>query len=374
MAVDKTTIDRERISRHQGAKEQARIEAIFSSIGTGAITTDGEGRIERVNDRALELLGFSREELMGQWFPQVLVALTDNNVIIDPMDRPITQSFLSGKPVVTRTNYLRKDGSILPASITVSPIILANKPVGAVEVFEDVTLELEIDRMKSEFISLASHQLRTPLTAINIYTQMLLDGYEGELNEHQKESLDTILKSSQRMNKLISALLDISKMEAGKISTTNARVELDQILEQTVSELEQDAMAKDIQLTTKIDGANFTVHSDALLVGEVYSNLISNAIKYTPDKGKVAVSLRADENNYVFRVRDNGYGIPADFQEKIFKKFSRAANAQQVDTTGSGLGLYMAKEIATVLKGRLWFTSKHEKGTSFYFSIPKPVA
>ncbi|HEX5797271.1 MAG TPA: PAS domain-containing sensor histidine kinase [Candidatus Saccharimonadales bacterium] len=366
--VKSPSLSKKNVSKND--PEYARVEAMFDSIGTGAIMTDENGMIERVNDRALEMVGFKREELIGKWFPQVLVALDKHKKVIETMDRPITQSFLTGKPVNTLTYYRKKDKSLLAANITVSPIILNNKPLGAIEVFEDVSLELEIDKMKSEFISIASHQLRTPLSAISIYAQMLVEGYKGKVSKEQQESLNTIIASTRRMNKLISALLDISKLETGKININYKDMQLDVVLRSIVEELKQDALKKDLKLALDIQDRPFTINSDALFVGEIYSNLISNAIKYTPREGKIKLSLWANKKSYVFRVQDNGYGIPRNFQDKIFTKFSRAPNIQSIDPNGSGLGLYMAKEIAGILQGRLWFTS-NSKGTRFYFSLPK---
>lgn len=355
-------------------EEQIRVQAMFDSIGTGAVTTDENGKIERINDRALELLGYKRKDLIGKWFPQVIRARDEKKRLIEPLDRPITQSFMTGKPVNTRAYYETKQKGLIPVSINVSPIIVKDRPIGAIEVFDDVSLELEIDRMKSEFISIASHQLRTPLTAISVYSQMLVDGYKGKLNPDQLESLRTIIASTERMNKLISALLDISKLETGKINVKYSVAELDTILTIVVKELEQDAIKKNTELVYDIDDHVFSVNTDALLIGEIYSNLLSNAIKYTPENGKIKLSLKAKKNEYIFCIKDNGYGIPADFREKIFTKFSRAPNIQSVDPDGSGLGLYMAKEIANILKGRLWFKSNPGgKGTSFYFALPNTL-
>lgn len=351
-------------------RERARSEAMFDNIGTGAIVTDDNGNIERINDRALEMLGYQRRELIGKWFPQAIVALDEDKKEISTIDRPITQSFVTGKPISTRMYYIRKDKSLLPVNITVSPIIVDGKPEGAIEVFEDVSLELEVDRMKSEFISIASHQLRTPLTAISVYTQMLSDGYEGKVTSKQRESLNIIMKSVRRMNKLISALLDISKLETGKITVNQAPIDLKDVLMASTEELEQDMSNKDIKIVYDIPDQPFVVNSDGLLVGEIYSNLISNAIKYTPVGGRLRLSLKEKNGEYVFCVKDNGYGIPEEFQAKIFQKFSRAPNAESVDTSGSGLGLYMAREITAILGGKLWFKSMEGKGTSFCFSLP----
>lgn len=355
------------------SRESARSEAMFYSIGTGALMTDESGKIEKINDRALEMLGYKREELIGKWFPQIIVALDENKKEIKPIDRPITQSFVSGKPINTRMYYYRKDKSLLPVNITVSPIIVNGKPEGAIEVFEDVSLELEVDKMKSEFISIASHQLRTPLTAVSVYTQMLADGYEGDISPGQKENLEIIMNSVRRMNRLISALLDISKLETGKINVNQSQVDLKEVLGTSMQDLEQDAINKELEINYDLPDKPLKVNSDALLVGEIYSNLISNAIKYTPPQGKLDIKLREKRGRCVFCIKDNGYGIPFSFKDKIFQKFSRAPNAESVDTSGSGLGLYMAKEIAAILGGRLWFKSTEGKGTCFYFSLPSPV-
>src|SRR5439155_19445387 len=136
------------------------------------------------------------------------------------IDRPITKAFLTGKPVMEKTYFRRKDGQKVAMAVSSSPILIKGKPLGLIEVFRDITLEEEIDRMKSEFISLASHQLRTPLSAIKTYSHMLADSYMGELNSAQKKALGTIIGASDRMNELISTLLNITRIESGTIAVT----------------------------------------------------------------------------------------------------------------------------------------------------------
>ncbi|MGH7237135.1 MAG: histidine kinase dimerization/phospho-acceptor domain-containing protein, partial [Candidatus Saccharimonadales bacterium] len=192
------------------AEVQAESEAIFRSIGEGAIATDEFGRITRINPITLKILGFTEDELIGEWFPKVIQAVTVDNRPVNLIDRPITRAFLAGTPISANLFYLHKSGSKIPVALTCSPIIVEGKPVGAVEVFRDVTFEQEVDRMKSEFISLASHQLRTPLSAIKTYSHMLVDGYMGPLLPDQVKSLETIIGATNRMNELISTLLNIT--------------------------------------------------------------------------------------------------------------------------------------------------------------------
>ena len=176
-----------RIKEHKDASQhdRVRLEALFSSIGEGVLASDENGIITRVNQTALDLLGMRRSALLGKRFTDAVVSVHDNGKTVSAYDRPIVKAFQTGKTVSARTLYVRSDGSLLPAQVTVSPIIYRKKPVGAIEVFRDLTDEIESDKLKSDFISIASHQLRTPLSAINMYTRMLRDGLAGELKPEQ---------------------------------------------------------------------------------------------------------------------------------------------------------------------------------------------
>ncbi len=352
-------------------EERAHADALFSSIGVGVITTDNRGRIDRINDVALRILGYKRNEVVGKWFPKTIVAVDEDDNVIEPIERPITRAFLSGKPVSEELYYKTKTGNKIPVSSTVSPILLKKMPIGAVEVFTDISQEYEIDRMKSEFISIASHQLRTPLSAINTYANMLASGFQGDLNENQQEYMNIILSSIARMNELITTLLDVSRMEAGKISATPQPLEVSEVLAKIMRELQQQAEEKNLQVTYEIPEQSVIVHSDPLLLNEVYSNLISNAIKYTPQSGEVKIRLEPTESSILFSVKDTGYGIPQQLHGHVFSKFFRADNVKQHDTTGTGLGLYMVKQIAGILNGDVWFESAEDQGSTFYFSLPK---
>src|SRR5262249_13614735 len=142
------------------------------SIGSGAIATDEFGHITRINPTALRILGLAERDALGQWFPRVVTAVNPDNTPIGLIDRPIVKMFLTGQAVTEKLLYRRSDRQVIPVRVPISPIILNGRPVGAIEVFQDITLEEEVDRMKSEFISLASHQLRTPLSTIKTYSHM----------------------------------------------------------------------------------------------------------------------------------------------------------------------------------------------------------
>ena len=353
-------------------EQKVEAEALFTSIGDGAISTDAFGRITRVNPVAQRMLGYSEKELIDEWYPKKVIAINADGSQTNLIDRPITRAFLTGSSVSDKLYYRTKDGIALPLAITVSPIMLNNNPIGAIEVFRDITLELEVDKMKSEFISLASHQLRTPLSAVKTYSHMLLDGYMGALNEPQTQSLHTIIAASNRMNELISTLLNITRMESGTIAITPKMLKVDVVCQEALKDLELFSEDKGVALKFHNVGAiDKTLNTDSLILKEIITNLASNAIKYTPEGGSVTVSVKSRANDVLLTVTDTGWGIPADVQDKISTKFFRAQNVLKRETSGTGLGLYLVNGLVQAIGGKIWFRSVENEGTTFYVTVPK---
>ena len=352
-------------------EQSAQNDAIFNSIGDGIIATDQFGKITRINPKAREILGYSDNEIIGKWFPNIIVALGEDNQPLTLIDRPITKAFLTGKSISEKMQYKTKDGSIIPVAITVSPIIADGRPVGAIEVFRDITQEQEIDRMKSEFISLASHQLRTPLSAIKTYAHMLLDGFMGDVTPSQRKSLQTIVVAANRMNELISTLLNITRIESGSITIAPKLVQLPRLIDEVVKELNHTANAKEIDLQIDMPPNPPAVRTDNLIAKEVITNLVSNAVKYTAEKGMVRVSLKVRPQSVLISVTDSGLGIPKQAQQQIFTKFFRAPNVVRRETSGTGLGLYLVQGLTAQLGGKVWFESEENVGSTFYLSLPR---
>ncbi|GAC1391818.1 MAG: hypothetical protein NVSMB46_05720 [Candidatus Saccharimonadales bacterium] len=350
--------------------QSAHADALFLSIGEGAIATDEKGKIERINSTALNILGYTEQEVIGKWFPKICIATDEAGKAIPTIERPITQAFLTGHTVSQKTFYLTKQGTIVPIALTVSPILINDTPIGAIEVFRDISIEHEVDKMKSDFISIASHQLRTPLSAIQTYANMLIGGYQGELKPDQLDFMKIIISSVDRMNELINTLLDITRIETGKMTVVPESICLQSIISEIMTELEPSIKNKNLVLSTLISKKAIDTMTDKLLIKEAYTNLVTNAIKYTPAKGKIKISLTRKTGHAIFSVKDSGYGIPSELQDRIFSKFFRAQNILKKDTTGTGLGLYMVKAIATALDGDITFKSVQDKGSDFYFSIP----
>ncbi len=349
--------------------ERAKAAAIFSSIGQAALVTDSKGYISHINQVALDILGYKKSELLGKWFPETIKVVDKTNQPVDLIDRPVSQALMSGKPVTANCFYRIRDGSMIPIAVTVSPVMLGTEPIGAVEVFRDISKEYEIDRMKSEFISLASHQLRTPLSAISMYTHMLLDGYEGELQSGQREMMEVVQASVLRMNELIDTLLNISRIESGKMHVNLKEVDVIQLVERLLDEMRPLGKERRISIRFRCP-QSCKVMSDPLLLWEIFANLITNALKYSHGDSYIVVSLSNTKRGLSYTVSDKGIGIPSKLQELIFTKFFRAPNAVYQETEGTGLGLYMVKQIADALGGKVGFKSQPQKGSTFYFRLP----
>lgn len=255
---------------------------------------------------------------------------------------------------------------------------------GGAIIFHDITHLKEIDRMKTEFVSVASHQLRTPLTSINWYVEMLQSGDAGELNKNQKVFLDEIYKGSVRMVKLVNELLNVSRLETGRLRVSPKPTYLDELIEDIIHELEAMANKYGCELIFKKPKKRLPkIALDEMLMRQVIHNFITNAIRYSSvGKDKVTVSLLEQVDEYLVSVADQGIGIPKEAQGKIFQKFFRADNARKKEGEGSGIGMYISKMIMDASMGRIWFESPNRKikntkgkseggGTTFYAAIPK---
>ena len=228
-----------------------------------------------------------------------------------------------------------------------------------------------LDEAKDEFVSMASHQLRTPLTSIKGYISMVLDGDAGEINPTQKQMLGQALFSSQRMVYLISDLLNVSRLKTGKFVIEARPVYLPDLVESEISQLYEGATAKNITFSFDKPSNFPKLNLDDMKLRQVIMNFSDNAIYYTPSGGKITVSLKDKKDSVEFTVKDSGIGVPKAEQHKLFAKFYRAENARKARPDGTGLGLFMAKKVIIAQGGSLIFDSKEGKGSTFGFSFPK---
>lgn len=355
------------------AGEKAKAEAILMSIGDGlVITTDAAGTVALVNAAFEKMTGWKAEDMIGKSLFDVLPCQDEKGNAV-PARRRFVWRVLSGeRPETTTFYYVRKDGTRFPGAVTVTEIDSGGQKLGAVSVLRDVTKEKEIDRTKSEFISLASHQLRDAPTAISWCAEGLLNGTLGPLNDKQREYAEEIYRRNKSSIGLINDLLNVSRLDLGTFIIEPEPIILKDICKNELKQFELPMKEKNLALEEIYDENVPVINADPQLVQVVFQNLISNAIYYTPAGGKITVSLALDRNRNeaVFSVADTGYGIPEGQQSKIFGRMFRADNAKLARSSGSGLGLYVVKSILDQAGWRIRFESREGAGTTFYVDIP----
>lgn len=356
------------------ALEQQRDEAILKGMGEGIIATNEQGKIVIINQVATDLLELGDESTVINKSIQDAYTLYDLSKIKDtklPNDeRPSFRALSSGQPVEDVYGFHTKNGAKRQINIAANPFLLDGKVVGVITILRDVTKEKEVDRMKTEFISLASHQLRTPLSAIKWFSEMLLNGDAGKLNPDQLEFMNNVSESTERMIALVASLLNISRIESGRIMIVPEPTDLEELVGGIVNDLKAKTEEKKQTLIISVHADLPKINLDPRMIGQVYLNLLTNAIKYTQEGGEISVFISKKDDMIISQVTDNGYGIPKEQQDRMFQKFFRAANAVKVETDGTGLGLYLIKAIIESSGGKIWFKSEENKGTTFWFSMP----
>lgn len=363
--------DRLRDSYRRLALEKQRDEALLESISEGMIAIDENGRILLVNNVAISLLELpSREQTEGMSLFDAYTLYTTEDKPLPKSQQPASVTLASGQTTSDIFTFKRSDDKKILVNVSASPVILEQKTVGAIILLRDVTKEKEIDRMKTEFISLASHQLRTPLSAIKWYTEMLLSGDAGKLNEDQTDFAKSVYESSERMIDLVNSLLNISRIESGRIIVDPKPTDLEALVSGIVTDLKAKTEERNQTLIISVHKDLPNINLDPRLIGQVYMNLLTNAIKYTPKGGEISVFISKKDDQVVSQVTDNGYGIPKSQHDKVFQKFFRAENIVKVETDGTGLGLYLIKAIIESSGGKIWFDSEEGKGTTFWFTLP----
>lgn len=346
------------------------IEAIVTGIGDAVIATDNKGIINIINPEAEKMFEYKASEVIGKNISDVVLLYNETGEIISKNNRPFSIK-PSDKKIINEIYYcLRKDKTRFIVAINSAPVILNGEIVGAVDVFRDVTKEREVDRAKTEFVSLASHQLRTPATAVKWYSEMLLDKKSGKLDEKQERYLNEIYHGNERMIKLIDNLLNISRIELGRMSARKELVDVKEILDDAVKEQDSEISAKNHKFTVTQVGKMEKILTDPILLRIIFQNLISNAIKYTLNGGEIVCTIKKDHSKLIFSIKDNGIGIPTAENKNIFEKFFRASNSLELYREGNGLGLYIVKQMARSLGGKIWFESEVNKGTTFYLVLP----
>lgn len=345
-------------------------EAMLESIGDGLIATDKDGVIILVNSAFERIVGWQKNEVQGKKLSELLPMLDDNETGIPTAERPIYKALQDKQPSSGKTGfYRRKDGTLVPVKITVTPTILQGELIGAIEVLRDITQEKEFSERQKEFISLASHQLRTPLTAIRWAVSKLSKNTNKHFDAIEQEMVDTAYAASRNMAETINVMLRVSHVETGEAPLTFTDVNVVDICKEI--QQNQSGLASDKNIAIHIDCPDdLVMHTDQSVLSEILTNLMNNAVKYTPEHGSVAVKAAKDESSITIKVVDTGYGIPKDQADRIFSKFFRASNVTDKVSDGTGLGLYLVHELVLMLGGTISFESIETEGTTFTINLP----
>ncbi len=344
---------------------------IFNSAKDGILTLDEDGRIESLNPAAARMYGYEPDELVG-----VAVATLYEN----PPDQSEVEGFLKAvqrrrKGDIGRVQEFsgrRKDGSTFPADVAVSPVHLADG-LRYVAVIRDVTERKQVDQMKTEFVSTVSHELRTPLTSISGSLGLLKGGAAGELPERAMRLITIAHSNSERLVRLINDILDIEKIESGKMNFALQPVELGAALEQAIEANRGFADNLNVQLVLEPVAAPALTLADPDRLTQVITNLLSNAAKFSPSGEAVSIGLATQAECHRITVADRGPGIPDEFRSRIFSKFAQADASDTRAQGGTGLGLSIVREIVTRLGGSVGFEARDGGGTVFHVDLPVHV-
>lgn len=349
-------------AREQAEEERKRTEEIIASLNDGIFVFDEDRRLSLMNDQAEEFFGVEKEELIGKkvfkffHYPEL-------RPLANLLGRKIERLF--------REELKMEENFILEVSTI--PLMSKGKNMGYIVVLHDVSREKVVERMKTEFVSIAAHQLRTPLSAIKWTLRMLLEGDLGDLNEEQQEYVEKTYKSNERMIRLINDLLNVTRIEEGRYLYERTPTNIVEMIQSLVDSYKDEVKKRDIVLEVNKPKEDLPkVEVDPEKVRLAAQNLVENAIKYTLEGGTVTVTIRRVKDEVEISIKDTGIGIPEEQQDRVFSKFFRGVNALKEETEGSGLGLFITKNIIEAHGGNVWFESQVGEGTTFYFTVPLP--
>lgn len=379
LKIEEEKLAREKERAETLANDLKKFKLALDNTSDQVVITDQGGIVVYANAAVEKITGYKPEEALGKKSGALWKL---------PMPREYYEHLWhtikdQKKTFLGEIQNRRKNGEVYTAIINISPVLDENeKIIFFVGLERDISREKEIDEAKSEFISLASHQMRTPLTAINWYTEMLLGGDAGKMTEKQKEYFGEIETAGQRMNQIIKSFLHILRLENETVATNLVPINLIALAKIVIEESRFDIEKKRLRITEHFQTTLPSVSADEELSRVILQNLVTNAVKYSPDGAEITVTLRtvaagesvagrvSEHDAVLAEVRDNGIGIASTDKDRIFDKFFRSEMAKRWDPNGNGLGLYMTRKMVNIIHGTIWFESEEGKGSAFYVLFP----
>lgn len=351
-------------AREKAEEERDKTMAVFTNFTDGLLLFNKELKVDSANSQAEKFLGVEATKMIGK-------SITDLSKIAG------LESVSKLFEIACKSEFITKEGLELHKELFVEisnvPLFRGKEKWATLIIMHDVTREKMVEKTKTEFVSIAAHQLRTPLSAIKWTLKMFLDGDLGEITKEQKEYLTKSYKTNEVMIALINDLLNVARMEEGRFLYNPILVNMRTIVESTIDLYKVVMANKKIEFEyVKPENELPNVVVDVEKISLVVQNLLDNAIRYSLVGGKVILALKYDEANKEIEVSvsDKGIGIPKNMQSRIFSKFFRSPSAVRLETEGSGLGLFIAKNIVDAHAGKIWFESEEGRGTTFYFKLP----
>jgi signal transduction histidine kinase len=381
------------VNKINKAKRQAEIEkiktqAIIFNLNDGLVLLDLNCRIILVNPKAKEYLKVSEKDIIN--FDVEKEGLKKRYPYLSAIFSwcPAPSYFLK-KKIIAEEIYFGREPVQYFQVYTMPVINSFNKHLGYIKILHNITREKELDKMKSEFISLTSHQLRGPLSGIKWLLEIILTEKEGKLNFSQKKFLQEAANRNEKMIKLVSELLDVARIERNRLELNLKKVDIKRMLNEVIKNAKPLALKKNIDLNFLFNKNQFYAKIDVDKIKMAFQNLVENAIKYTKEGGRIEIGIKEIFPNefkknlftkhyklyakryFLVSVSDTGIGIALEDKNKIFSRFYRGKRAKEMEAQGTGLGLYIGKQIIEKHKGKIWFESKEGKGATFYVVIPK---
>ena len=345
--------------------EKGKSEAVIGSIDDGIVVVDAEFKVTDVNRAAAQALGIDRADMHERHFLEVVKGEELFNYVKEAAESCQPPRIEEGKDIFT----VQQGEAQRHYQFSVAPVrAKGGSMVGVVLVLRDVTKLKEVDRLKSEFVMTASHELRTPLTSMGMSIDLVLESALEKLSEKERELLSAAQEDVQRLRALVNDLLDLSKIEAGKMAMEFDRVSVGTLFEKATAVLKTQADEQSVELSFDVGEGVGDVQADANKITWVLSNLISNALRYTDNGGHIRLFAERVGPHVHISVCDNGVGIPYEAQASIFEKFVQIRG--QSDAKGSGLGLALCKEVVRAHRGTIWVDSTPGEGSTFTFTLP----
>ncbi len=347
-------------ARGRAEEEKNKTMAIINNFTDGLLVFNPENKLSLINPQTEKIFDIKQRDVINRPLQELKTF---------PTIEPLALILLKETKEISRKEIQLKENLVIEIS-SVS-ILKGEEKLGNLIIIHDISREKLIEKMKTEFVSISAHQLRTPLSAIKWTIRMLLDGDLGELTLEQRDFLEKTYRSNEKMINLINSLLDVTRIEEGRYLYKPVLTEIEPICQFVIKSYEEEIKRKNITVDFKKPEKRLPkIMMDVEKIKLAIQNLLDNAIRYTPPGGKVTITLKYGKKEVGFSIKDSGVGIPKEQQSRVFTRFFRGANVMRMDTEGSGFGLYIVKNIIEAHGGKVWFESEEGKGATFYFNLP----